>query len=137
MAELPLAVDFAIDPPFVWQGITATLEIVVTNPNTVDVSQVELSDELPAALALLEVLAGSGGAVEQLTSPASTPLLIFRWPSIPAGASASVQMVVQVDSDLADGALIDNLVGVRGANAAYSAGAVTIGMPPVEPPAFD
>ncbi|HXF64424.1 MAG TPA: SH3 domain-containing protein [Caldilineaceae bacterium] len=137
MAEQPLAIDFALDPPFVWQGITGTLEIRLSNPNAVDITGVELSDELPAALTLLDASADGGGAFEQINTPAGTPLLIFRWPVIPAGVSVSAQITIQVDSDLPNGELIDNLVSVTAANAAYTTGAITIGMPPVELPVFE
>lgn len=137
LAEQPLSIDFALDPPFVWQGITGTLEIRLSNPNAVDITNVELSDELPAALTLLDASADGGGTVEQINTSAGTPLLIFRWPVIPAGVSVSAQITIQVDSDLPDGELVDNLVSVTAANAAYTTGAVTIGMPPVEPPVFE
>jgi uncharacterized repeat protein (TIGR01451 family) len=136
-AGQPLALDFRLDPPFVWQGITATLTITVANPSQVEVRRAELSDELPAALTLLDATADAGGNVQQRTTAAGRPLLIFRWPVIPAGASVSATIRVQVDSDLADGAVVDNLVAARGANTAYSTGAITIGMPPFAPPAFD
>jgi hypothetical protein len=136
-AELPLAVDFQLDPPFVWQGATATLEIRVLNPNQVEVGDVELSDELPAALTLLEAAAGDGGTVEQITTSTGNPLLLFNWTAIPAGGAVSAQLQFEVAGDLADGAVIDNLVGVRANNAAYGAGAFTIGMPPVALPAFE
>jgi hypothetical protein len=135
-AELPLTVDFRLDPPFVWQGLTATLEIRVLNPNPVEVGDVELSDELPAALSLMEVTAGDGGTVEQITTSSGNPLLLFNWTAIPAGGAVSAQLQFEVAGDLADGAVIDNLVGVRADNAAYGSGAFTIGMPPVAMPAF-
>lgn len=135
-AERPLQVEFQLDPPFLWQNITATLTITVSNPNTVDVIRAELSDELPAALRLIQAGADGGGTVEQVTTANRRPLLLFRWPTIPAGDSVAATIVFETAADLADGAVIDNLVGVRARNAAYGGGAVTIGMPPIAPPSF-
>jgi hypothetical protein len=132
-----LTVDFVLDPPFVWQGITGTLEIRLTNPTTVAVNRAQLSDELPAALALLDVSVDGGGNVERIDTAAGRPLIVARWPTIPAGASVRALITFQVDSDLANGDLIDNLIAVRGTNAPYQTDSVTIGMPPVEPPRFD
>lgn len=136
-AAEPLQVGFRIDPPFVWQGITATLTISVTNPNAVDVVLAELSDELPSALTLLDARATAGGVVETVTTPEGRTLLLFRWAQIPAGTGVSALIDVEVDDDLPPGAVIDNLVGVRAGNADYGAGAFTIGMPPLFPPVFD
>ncbi|MCC6169765.1 MAG: SH3 domain-containing protein [Caldilineaceae bacterium] len=133
----PLAVEFLLDPPFVWQGITGTLEIRISNPNTTAVNRAQLSDELPAALTLLDVSVDGGGKVERINTAAGRPLIVARWPTVAAGASVSALITFQVDSDLADGDVIDNLIAVRGTNAAYQTDAVTIGMPPLEPPLFE
>ena len=135
-AEDPLVVDFRIDPFFVWQGITATLSITVNNPNTIDVTGVELSDELPEGLTLLRAEADAGGTVESRTTEADNTLLIFRWESIPADTAVTANIIVQIAEDLPDGTVIDNLVATRGSNVGYSADVVTIGMPPVVPPDF-
>ncbi len=136
-AANPLTLDFVLDPPFVWQGITATLTINVTNPNDVDVQNAELSDELPAVLQLLSVTADTDGEVEQITTPTGNTLLIVRWPTIPANTGVSAALVLAIDPTLTDGAVVDNLVAVRGGNAPYNSTALTIGMPPVLPPTFE
>jgi len=137
MLAEPLSIEFVMDPPFVWQGITGTLEINLTNPNTEAVTNVQLSDELPAELALLDAAADGGGEVEQTDTAGGRPLIVVRWDTIPGGTSASASITFQVASDLANGVIIDNLVAVRGANAPYQTAAVTIGMPPAQPPTFD
>jgi len=136
-AALPLSLDFMLDPPFVWQGITATLTISVNNPNAVDVQNVELSDELPATLQLVSVTADADGEIEQITTPTGNTLIIVRWATIPANTGVSADLVLTIDSTLSDGAVVDNLVAARGGNAPYNSTALTIGMPPVSPPAFE
>lgn len=135
-AAEPLQVDFQIDPYFVWQGITATLTITVNNPNTTDAINVELSDELPEALALLRAEADAGGTVENIATESGRSLLLFRWESIPADTAVTASIIVQIDADLANGAVVDNLVATRASNVAYSADVVTLGMPPIIPPNF-
>jgi uncharacterized repeat protein (TIGR01451 family) len=135
-AEQPLGVEFSLFPYFVWQGITATLTITVNNPNSVDAVNVLLSDELPAALALVEATADANGTVETVTTANGLPLLLFRWASIPADTAVTATLVVRVSETLADGDVIDNLVATRASNVPYGASAVTIGMPPVVPPDF-
>jgi uncharacterized repeat protein (TIGR01451 family) len=135
-AAQPLSIAFQIDPYFVWQGITATLTITVNNPNTVDAANVLLSDEVPAALTLVEATADAGGTVETITAASGQPLLLFRWATIPADTAVTATIVTLVSQELTDGQVIDNLVAVRASNVAYSASAVTIGMPPTLPPDF-
>ena len=135
-AAQPLEVDFAIAPYFVWQGITATLTITVNNPNGVDAVNVLLSDELPAGLTLVTAEANAGGTVEITETPAGRPLLLFRWATLAGDTGATATIVALVDADLADGAVIDNLVATRARNVAYSTSAVTIGLPPIVPPDF-
>jgi uncharacterized repeat protein (TIGR01451 family) len=135
-AELPLSVGFAIQPYFVWQGITATLSITVNNPNTVDAVNVLLSDELPSTLTLVEASADGSGTVETVTAASGNPLVLFRWATIPADTAVTATIVVSVDSNIPDGEVIDNLVAVRARNAPYGSSAVTIGMPPIVPPDF-
>jgi uncharacterized repeat protein (TIGR01451 family) len=135
-ASQPLIMGFELDPPFVWQGITATLTISVTNPNAVDVHNVELSDELPAPLHLLDVSADADGEVEQFTTTSGATLIVARWATIPAETGVTATLVLSIDPALDNGAVIDNLVAVRGRNAPYAAAAITIGMPPILPPTF-
>jgi uncharacterized repeat protein (TIGR01451 family) len=136
-AATPLGINFQIDPPFVWQGITATLTITVDNPNKVDVVNAVLSDELPPNLLLISASADAEGEVEQVATTSERPLLLFRWNTIPAETAVTATLVVQMAADLTNGAIVDNLVAVRGRNAAYTTAAITIGMPPVVPPSFD
>ena len=134
--ERPLAVDFFIEPYFVWQGITATLTITVTNHNTVDAENVLLSDEIPVGLTLISAESNAGGTVEVAETPAGRPLLLFRWTKLAADTGATATIVVLVDNNLANGTVIDNLVATRARNMPYSTSAVTIGLPPIVPPNF-
>jgi uncharacterized repeat protein (TIGR01451 family) len=135
-AGQPLAVDFQLSPYFVWQGITATLTMTVTNPNSVDANDALLSDELPPVLSLVQATADANGTVDTVTTANKRTLLLFRWKKIPADTSVTATVVLLVNPGLANGDVVDNLVATRASNAPYHAGAVTIGMPPILPPDF-
>lgn len=136
-ADSPLELDFKIDPPFLWQGITGTLTITVTNPNSVDVVRAELSDELPPTMRFIDAEADAGGTVSTTTTATGNTLLLFRWAQIPGTTSVAATVNFRVAETLEDGAVFDNLVGIQARNAGYNSGAITIGMPPVLPPSFD
>ena len=135
-ARLPLVLDVSLDPPIVWQGQTADLILEVSNPNLEDVRNVELSDQLPAQLELVSLSASNGGRVSEQTTPEGATLILARWNTAPAGASVRAVITVKVVEDVEDGEVFDNLAAVRGTNATYTTGAVSIGMPPKLLPDF-
>jgi uncharacterized repeat protein (TIGR01451 family) len=135
-ARLPLVLDVSLDPPIVWQGQTADLILEVSNPNLEDVRNVELSDQLPAQLELVSLSASNGGRVSEQTTPEGATLILARWNTAPAGASVRAVITVKVVEDVEDGDVFDNLAAVRGTNATYTTGAVSIGMPPKLLPDF-
>jgi uncharacterized repeat protein (TIGR01451 family) len=131
-------VDLAIqtNPDYAWQGQAIEITIVITNPNQVEIRNVELSDEIPRELTLLDVTTSVDGLVKQNATSSGQPLVLVNWPRVPAGRSVSVTFIVEINEDVPDGTVIDNLVAVRGANVAYTTGGVSIGMPPVVLPNF-
>jgi uncharacterized repeat protein (TIGR01451 family) len=135
-SKLPIVLNVSLSPPFLRQGQTGELVLEVSNPNLQDVLNVELSDQLPPELELVEVSATGQGRVSERATDAGTPLVLVRWATVPAGESVEAVLTVTVLEDLADGVVFDNLAAARGANATYVTGAVTIGMPPVLLPDF-
>ncbi len=135
-AKLPLVLKVSLDPPIVWQGQTADLILEISNPNLEDARNVELSDQLPAQLELVNVFASDGGRVSEQTTPEGATLILARWNTAPASASVRAVVTVKVAEDLEDGEVFDNLAAVRGANAAYATGSLSIGMPPKLLPDF-
>jgi uncharacterized repeat protein (TIGR01451 family) len=132
----PLEVSFSLSPAFAWQGQTTTIRITVANPNNVAVTNVELSDELPRELAFISAEADAGGTVRNEATSNGGVLIRAQWASLPPDGSVSATITAQISPDLPDGAVVDNLVAVRSANAAYTTSAIIIGMPPAILPDF-
>jgi uncharacterized repeat protein (TIGR01451 family) len=131
-----LQVSLFLSPAFAWQGQTTTIRIAVTNPNNAAVTNVELSDELPRGLAYVSAEADAGGQISNEKTPTGGVLIRARWANLPPGGTVSALITAQVSPDLPDGAVLDNLVAVRSANAAYTTGSIIIGMPPALLPTF-
>ena len=135
-AKIPIVLNVSLSPPYMRQGQTGDLVLEVANPNLEDALNVELSDQLPPELALVQATASDQGSVREQTSDTASPLVLVRWERVPAGESVQAVLTVTVAEDLADGVVFDNLAAARGSNATYASGAVTIGMPPVLLPDF-
>ena len=135
-AKLPLTLNLALDPALVWQGQFADVVLEVSNPNSEAVRNVELSDELPSQLELVSASVTGGGKASEQTTPQGATLVLARWDTVPAGGSVKLTMSVKVTKDIEDGSVFDNLAAVRGANALYTTGSQTIGMPPKQLPDF-
>lgn len=134
--ELPIVLHMSLLPPFVQQGDEGQIVLEVSNPNLADALNVELSDQLPAELTLLNVVVNGQAQVSDQASAEGAPLVLVRWETIPAGESVKATLTVKVTDDLVDGYVFDNLAGARGSNTSYASGAVTIGMPPLLLPDF-
>ena len=134
--KLPLALNVSLDPAMVWQGRSADLVLEVSNPNLEDALNVELSDQLPAQLELVSVKATGGGRASEQSTPEGATLVLVRWDSVPAGSSVQAIITVKVAAGVEDGQVFDNLAAVRGTNATYTTGSLSIGMPPKLLPDF-
>jgi hypothetical protein len=87
-------------------------------------------------LELVSLSASNGGRVSEQTTPEGATLILARWNTASAGASVRAVITVKVVEDVEDGEVFDNLAAVRGTNATYTTGAVSIGMPPKLLPDF-
>jgi uncharacterized repeat protein (TIGR01451 family) len=135
-AKLPVTLDITLSPPFPIQGQDATVSVTLVNPNKDDLLKIEVSDQLPPQLELVDVTATSRGTVVEQTSDDGLPIILAKWTIIPAGAEVGLTIEVRVADDVADGSVFDNLASVKGSNSSYASGAVTIGMPPSTLPDF-
>lgn len=124
-------------PPLVWQGKPATILFTVTNPGEEAARDVLLRDALPPALTIVGVADPGGGEVLLGSDPhTGDPVLEVRWASLPPGAQVTVQLLVEVRTDVPDGAVIDNIAVASAANAESSTAGLSIGMPPKILPDF-
>jgi uncharacterized repeat protein (TIGR01451 family) len=133
---LPIQVRSQLNPPFLRQGEIGDLVIRVSNPNPEDALNVELSDQLPAELELVETFASDDGVVEQQTTEDGQPLVLVTWDTVTAGDVVRLVLTVRVAEDVADGTVFDNLAAASGSNTGYATGSITIGTPPRSLPDF-
>ena len=94
-AALPLLIAQTASPVSIQTGSTTTLTYVLTNPNSVTLTDLGLSDALPVGLRL----AGNPGATNTcggtLTAVAGGATVALAGVSLAAGASCTVSVVVQ------------------------------------------
>jgi len=131
-----LRLQIAISPTLVVQGSQVTLRFVVTNPGNAAAVNVQVRDELPRGLSLVE---GSvNGAIATVgRNTAGATILLLSWPSLAAGATAEATVRVAIAPNTPNGTVIDNLAVAWADNAAASTAAISIGMPPALLPTFD
>jgi len=131
-----LRLQIEISPTFVLQGDVVTLRFVVTNPGNVAAVNVQVRDELPRGLSLVEnSVAGATATLEK--SDAGATVLLLRWPSLAAGAEAEATVRVVIAPNTPNGSVIDNLAVAWADNAAAFTAGISIGMPPALLPTFD
>jgi hypothetical protein len=135
-AKLPVTFEMSISPELPIQGQDATILVKLVNPNADDLLKIEVSDQLPSQLELVDVTASSRGTVVEQKSGDGLPIVLARWNTVPAGAEVELTIEVRVIDDVADGSVFDNLASVTGSNSSYASGAITIGMPPSMLPDF-
>jgi uncharacterized repeat protein (TIGR01451 family) len=125
------------------QGQPLTIPFTVTNQGEVAAAEIQYSFELPAGLDAVTVSASVAGSAEtgqgeivQMETEAGNALMVVSWPEVPAGASATVQIVAEVGADLANGSVLQGAAALLSSNAAYTYTALFIGLPPAVAPDF-
>jgi hypothetical protein len=71
-----------------------------------------------------------------METEAGNALVVVSWPEVPAGASATVQIVAEVGADLANGSVLQGAAALLSSNAAYTYTTLFIGLPPAVAPDF-
>jgi len=135
LEETTLEVAVVQDPPAALQGEQIVLAFTVTNTGTAEAAMVELSFELPAGLAFVSASA-DGGEVVQEDADSGAAIVVVTWESLPAGESAGAKVTVSIADEVADGAVLDGAAAAVAGNAEQASVAVSVGLPPVDPPDF-
>lgn len=112
------------------------MRFTVTNPGNVAATNVQVRNELPGALSLVEN-STTGGTVTTEKNTAGATVILISWPSLGAGAKTEAILRVRVAPNTPNGAVVDNLAVAWADNAAASTAAISIGMPPALLPTFD
>lgn len=135
LEETTLDVAVAQDPPAALQGEQIVLAFTVTNTGTAEAAMVELSFELPAGLAFVSASADSGEVVQE-DADSGAAIVVVTWESLPAGESAGAKVTATIAEDAASGAVLDGAAAAVAENAEQASVAVSVGLPPVDPPDF-
>lgn len=123
-------------PTFPIQGEIVTLVISVTNPTTIDAIDVELRDELPEGLSLVDISTAENSIVQQDVTENVRQVYSILWPLITAQGEMSATVRLQIDPSLPDGVVLDNLAFAGATNLPGNTAGISIGMPPVDLPSF-
>jgi uncharacterized repeat protein (TIGR01451 family) len=134
--DTTLEVSIAQQPPFAVQGKEIALVFTVKNSGSTAATDVELQNELPAALSFVSAAAADGGIVTPEEGASGATVVAITWPSVAAGTTTNATVQVRVASDVADGTTFDNLASVTAENAASATAGITVGMPPSLLPEF-
>ncbi len=131
-----LALQIQQEPLYVAQGETFTLAYQVSNSSEVAATAVELRNELPTEITLVNTpdLMASGLLTE--TTETGRTVLIFSWPEIEAGATVMANVQVQVAAEMPAGMVVDNLAVVVAEGTQPVTSGISIGMPPATLPDF-
>ena len=112
--NMPVQLQFEmrIDPAYPLQGETVKLTLLVINQGSTPANQVRVRDQLPSALRYIGATASHNALIRQETTQAQQTVLSAAWDQVKPGTQVSLTLTLQVDSQLADGALVDNLAVV-------------------------
>lgn len=136
-SEPNLELTMSLNPRYVWQDLTFTLEFVVRNVGTADVTNVVLRDELLEDITFVTANASGGGGVVKESLDNGNTLITASWDALAAGSEHTLSVQLQMDEQLEDGAVIDNLsvVGATETSGSTTSG-ISIGLPPMALPIF-
>lgn len=118
------------------QGEPVVLLFTVANPGSGAAESAEFAFELPAGLRFVSASATDGGEATESETTSGSSLVVVTWPSLAAGANATVRITAVADEALANGAVLNSSAVVAASNAASTFAPVEVGMPPVALPDF-
>lgn len=125
-----LGLSMSVSNAAVRPGQAVELTFIITNQGDAAAQEVQLYNELPAQLRFVRFQAPGAQVMRQ------DALLSARWPELAAGQSLTATLSLQVASNVRPSQIIDNLAGVRAANATDVGMGVSLGLPPAAPPDF-
>jgi uncharacterized repeat protein (TIGR01451 family) len=126
----------AIQPAVALQGDQIVLSFTLTNTGAAAATNPEFSFELPVGLSFVSLSAADGGEATQEDADSGALLIVVTWPELSAGAATTVKLTAAIDEELAAGAVVDGSAAALADNAESAFAAISVGMPPAEPPDF-
>ncbi len=135
-APANLQFEMRIDPAYPLPGETVKLTLLVSNKGPATVTQVRVRDQLPTELLYISATANNNAVVRQEISQEKYTVISAVWEQVKPGTQVSVTLTLQVDSQLANGALVDNLAVVGAEGISDLTTGITLAMPPAALPRF-
>lgn len=131
-----LVLEMRPQPSAAWQGQTLDIQLVVRNRSDQALTAVQLRNDLPDELAVVNVQIENQGQVKYSGARQNGPIITIDWPTVPANGQVAATVTVQIATTVADGALIDNLAVVTTKQGPEALAGITLAMPPVALPQF-
>lgn len=131
-----ITVDFVQSPTFPLQGMLVTMQFTVTNPSGIDAFDVELRDELPQGLSIVNVSAVDTAIVQKDVTENLREVYSVVWPKLAPAEIVTATAHLRVDPELGNGMVLDNLVFAGASNLPGSTNGISFGMPPQTLPDF-
>ena len=123
-------------PALIWPGAIRQLQLVLTNPSTRPLTQLQLRYHLPPKVTLVNATLDQPGATV-INSPTAQGLLVsMRWPQLLPGSRAVVALTLRVDRDVPNGTFLDNQVDVQSSDGTTASTTFTLVLPPNDLPHF-
>ncbi len=123
-------------PSAVWQGESVAIHFVVHNRSNQPFTGIQLRNDFPAEMAVVNAQISNQGKVSYSGVRQSGSVITVNWPTVQANSQVTATVTVQIASNVADGALIDNLAVVKTSEGAEALAGITLAMPPVALPQF-
>ena len=136
VSDTAITVDFVQSPAFPLQGMLVTMLVTVTNPSGIDAFDVELRDELPQGLSIVNVSAVDTAIVQKDVTENLREVYSVVWPKLAPAEIVTATAHLRVDPELGNGMVLDNLVFAGASNLPGSTNGISFGMPPQTLPDF-
>ncbi len=134
--DVRLLLQIEGSPALVMQGDELVLRFILSNTGSASAVNVQVRDQLPNGLSLIESTVGDG-SVSTETSATGSTVVLLAWPSLAPGAQAVAEVRLRVADDVLDGTIIGNLAVLWADNGAPFTAGISVGMPPALLPTFD
>lgn len=120
----------------VWQGQNVAIQFVIRNRSNQAFTGIQLRNDLPDEMAVVNAQISNQGKVSYSGVRQSGPVMTINWPTVQANSQVTATVMVQIATNVADGALIDSLAVVKTSQGGEALAGITLAMPPVALPQF-
>lgn len=134
--NMVIELSFVASPVYPLPGSIVTMQFTVTNPTAIDGIDVELRDELPKGISIVEVSAAENALLQQDVTENLREVFSVLWPTLASGETVTATARLQIEPTVPLGTVLDNLFFAGGTNIPGSTAGISIGMPPASLPDF-